>query len=86
MTNFSAVTLSKQTILPWYATASSDPNAFDALIRYQAAFQKADVALVCCSTALPLFVGCKHPAGPDCGLACGWTPELTEVRPTLTGP
>jgi len=86
MTNLSAVTLSKQAILPWYAIASSGTNAFDVLIRYQAAFQKASVALMYCSTALPLFVDCKYPVGPDCGLARGWTPELTEVRPAVSGP
>jgi len=46
MTNLSAVTLSKQAILPWYAIASFVTNAFDALIKYQAAFQKANVALM----------------------------------------
>ena len=78
MTNVSAVTLSPR--------LSSGTNAFGALIRYQAAFQKADLALVCCSTARPLFVDCRHPAGRDCGLARAGTPELTEVRPALAGP
>ena len=84
MTKFSAVTLSEQAILPWYAIASSGTNAFDALIRYQAGGPSCGFGVL--STALPLFVDCKHPAGPDCGLARGWTPELTEVRPALAGP
>jgi len=71
---------------PWYAIASSGTNEFDALIRYQAAFQNASVASMYCSTALPLFVDCKYHVGPACGLARGWTPELTEVRPVGSGP